>query len=223
MGTASLMRDYLNKTIQYIAKKEAAGDDASKLPKFDMKLEAMIPVIKREIPLKAHAHRADDIYTVIRIAKEFNLKATIEHATEGHLMTDDLLASGIPCIVGPSFGHRSKFELSNKTFRTPGILNKAGIKVAIMTDASVTPLQYLPLMAALAIKGGMPEAEALKAITINAAEILELDDRVGSLEVGKDADFAIWCGHPFTTSGQAWKVFIDGEERYSLEEEGILI
>ncbi len=223
MGTAAVMRNYLSKTVQYLAKKEAAGDDMSKLPKFDMKLEAMIPVIKREIPLKAHAHRADDIYTILRICKEFNVRATIEHATEGHLMVDDLLEAGVPCIVGPSFGHRSKFELINKTFATPGILDRAGVKVALTTDASVTPLQYLPILAGLAVKAGMTEAAALRAITINAAEILELDARIGSLEVGKDADFSIFNGHPFTTSGQAWKVFIDGSERYSLEEEGILI
>lgn len=215
MGTAAVMREALFKAKQYLTKKEAAGDDVSKKPAFDMKSEALIPVLKKEIPLKAHAHRADDMFTVLRIAKEFDLLVTLDHATEGHLIVDELVEANVPCIVGPSFGHRSKFELKNKTFKTPGILNRAGVKVALTTDASVTPLHYLPLMAGLATKSGMDKMEALKAITIYAAEIIGLDNRIGSLEVGKDADLSIYDGHPFETSGEAWKVYIDGNEVYS--------
>lgn len=217
MGTAAVLRNALNKAKQYMAKKEAAGDDCSKLPAFDMKSEALIPVLKKEIPLKAHAHRADDIYTIIRIAKEFDVLATIDHTTDGSLIVDDLVKAGLPCIVGPSFGHRGKFELKNKGFATPGILNKAGIKIAITTDSSVTPLHYLPLMAGLAVKAGLDEMEALKAITIYPAEIIGLADRVGSIEAGKDADIVIYNGHPFETSGSSWKVFINGNEVYSAE------
>ncbi len=217
MGTAAVMRNALKKAKLYLAKKEAAGDDVGKMPAFDMKSEALIPVLKKEIPLKAHAHRADDIHTVIRIAQEFDLTATIEHTTEGHLIVEDLVQAGFPCIVGPSFGHRSKFELKNKGFHTPGVLNKAGVKVAITTDASVTPLHYLPLMAGLAAKAGMDELEALKAITIYPAEILGLADKVGSLEIGKDADLVIYDGHPFETASKSWKVFIDGKEVHTAE------
>lgn len=211
MGVAAVFREALFKAKQYLDKKEAAGEDVSKLPAFDAKCEALIPVLKREIPLKAHAHRADDMFTALRIAKEFNLKITLDHATEGHLIADELVKENVPCIVGPSFGHRSKFELQNKSFTTPHVLNQAGIKVAITTDAQVTPLHRLPLMAGLAVEAGMDEMEALKAITINAAEIIGVADRVGSLEKGKDADIAIFDGHPFEVQGKPWKVMIDGK------------
>lgn len=206
MGTAAVMREALYKAKEYMEAKES-----DKKPAFDLQKEALIPVLRREIPLKAHAHRADDIFTVIRIAKEFNIKVTLDHCTEGHLIADHLAKEQWPAIVGPSFGHRSKFELTNKSFVTPGVLNKAGVKVAICTDSPVLPLQSLPLMAGLAHAAGMDEMEALKAITINAAEILELAERVGSLDVGKDADVVIFDGHPFQTDSKPWKVYIDGK------------
>lgn len=217
MATAALLREALFKAKQYLEKVENARDDKSKLPGFDMKSEALLPVLRKEIPLKAHAHRADDMFTAIRIAKEFDVKITLDHATEGHLIADELAEEGIPCIVGPSFGHRSKFELKNKTFETPAILTKAGVKVAITTDSPVTPLHYLPLMAAMAANAGLDELEALKAITINPAEILGIADRVGSIEVGKDADIVIYDGHPFEVSSKCWKVLIDGKVVYSAE------
>ncbi len=212
MGTAAVMREALYKAKEYMEAKET-----DKKPAFDLQKEALIPVLRREIPLKAHAHRADDIFTVIRIAKEFDIKVTLDHCTEGHLIADYLAKENWPAIVGPSFGHRSKFELTNKSFVTPGILNKAGVKIAICTDSPVLPLDSLPLMAGLAHAAGMDEMEALKAITINAAEILEVADRVGSLEIGKDADVVIFDGHPFQTDSKAWKVFIDGQLRHSVE------
>jgi len=214
MGIAAVLREILFKAQEYMSKLEKAGDDVSKKPAFDAKLEALIPVLRREIPLKAHAHRADDMFTALRIAKEFNLKITLDHATEGHLIVDELIKENVPCIVGPSFGHRSKYELQNLTFDTPVMLQKAGIKVAITTDAQVTPLHRLPMLAGFAVKNGMEELEAMKAITINAAEIIGIEERVGSLEVGKDADMVIFDGHPFETSGKVWMTFIDGQIVY---------
>ena len=210
MAIAAELRNALFKTKEYLNKKEMAKDDFSKMPSFDMKWEALIPVVKGEMTLKAHAHRADDILTAIRIAKEFDLKMTIEHCTEGHLIADYLAEEGYSVIVGPSLSERSKFELKNLTFDTPGILSKAGIKIAIMTDAPVIPLQYLSMAAALSVKSGMDSYEALKAITINPAEILGLDERVGSIEIGKDADLVLWDKHPFQLDALAEKVIIDG-------------
>lgn len=210
MGTAATLRETLFKAKEYWAKKEQTKDDPSKQPGFDMKLEALGPVLRKEIPLKAHAHRADDILTAIRIAKEFDLNLTLDHCTEGHLIADHLVEEGYPAIVGPSLSERSKFELKNLTFDTPGILYKAGMKIAIMTDSPVIPLQYLPICAALASKHGLPQEEAVKAITINAAEILGLDDRIGSIEVGKDADMVLWDQHPFHYESKVLMTIIDG-------------
>lgn len=215
MGTASHLRETLAKAIEYKNKKAAAGDDASKMPAYDMKLEAMLPVVNGEIPLKAHAHRADDIFTSIRIAKEFGVKLTLEHCTEGHLIADYLAKEGYAAIVGPSFGNKSKFELNNKTFDTPKVMVEAGCKIAIMTDSPVIPLEYLPMCAALAHKAGLDEMEALKAITINAAEILEISDRLGSIEVGKDADLVIWNAHPFDLQATVAHTIVDGVVVYS--------
>lgn len=215
MGTAAVMREALLKAKRHLAAIERAGDDASKLPALDMQSEALLPVLRKEIPLKAHAHRTDDIFTAIRIAREFDVNITLEHCTEGHLIADYIAKENLPAVVGPSFGHRSKFELQNKSFVTPGILNKAGVKVAITTDSPVTPLESLPLMAGMAVASGMDEMEALKAITIYPAEIMGVADRVGSLAVGKDADVVIYDGHPFEISGKSWKVLIDGKVVYS--------
>lgn len=213
MGTAAKLRELLFKTKEYIAKKESAEDE-SKMPTFDMKLEAMIPVVKKEIPLKAHAHQADDIFTAIRIAKEFDLKLTLDHCTEGHLIAEDLAREGYPAIIGPTFGFKSKFELRNKSFDTPKILVEAGVKVAIMTDSPIIPIESLTMAAALAHKAGLDEMEALKAITVNPAEILEIDHRVGTLEVGKDADVVIWNGHPFDLLASPDYTIIDGDIVY---------
>ena len=215
MNTAALLRETLFKTKEYAAKKEAAGDDVSKLPAFDMKLEAMIPVIRKEIPLKAHAHRADDILTSIRIAKEFDLHMTLDHCTEGHLIIKQVVDSGFDAIVGPALTHKTKFELKNLTFATAGILSKAGMCVAINTDSPVVPQEYLPICAGLARKSGMDAFEALKAITINPAKILGVDDRIGSLRVGKDADLVMTEGDPLDTSGVIMMTMIDGKIVYT--------
>lgn len=214
MAIAAELRNALAKAKEYNDKLEAAKDDPSKKPGFDMKMEALLPVIRGEMPLKAHAHRADDILTSIRIAKEFGVKITLEHCTEGHLIAHHIAEEGLSVVVGPSFGDRSKFELKNLTFETPGALAAAGIKVAIMTDHPVVPLQYLPMCAALSVKAGMEEEEALKAISINAAEILEVEDRVGSLKVGKDADIVVWDKHPFELDSNVLTTIIDGKVVY---------
>lgn len=212
MTNAAKIREALNKAKVYKAKIEAAGDDASKLPAYDQKSEALIPVLNHEIPLKAHAHQANDIFTAIRIAKEFGVGLTLEHVTEGHMIVDELAKENLTLAVGPTFGHASKFELQNKTWETPGILAKAGCHVSIITDAPVTPLHYLPLCAGLAIKAGMDEYDALRAVTINPAEHIGIADRVGSLEEGKDADVVIVDGCPFDVTGVIKHVLINGEE-----------
>ncbi len=213
MATSAILRETLIEAKDYLDKKES--DDEDKHPDYDMQMEAFIPVLKKEIPLKAHAHRADDIFTAIRIAKEFGLKLTLDHCTEGHLITEELKEEGFPAIVGPSFGERSKVELRNLTFETPGVLSEAGIKVAIMTDHPVVPIQYLPLCAALAVKAGMKKEEAMKAITIYPAEILGIDQEVGSIKVGKDADLVLWDGHPFDIESSVQMTMIDGKVVYS--------
>lgn len=207
MATASMLRELLFKTKNYVNSKDKD---------FDMKLEAMSKVIKKEMPLKVHVHRADDIFTAIRIAKEFDIDMTLDHCTEGHLIADYLKEENISVITGPAFTDRSKMELANLTFETPGILSKLGIKVAIMTDSPELPVYYLPLCAGLAVKAGMDEMEALKAITINPAEILGIDDRVGSIEVGKDADIVIFDGHPLRDiQCKVVTTIIDGKVVYS--------
>lgn len=215
MATAALLRENLMKAKEYLDKKKAAEtDEEADKPEFDFKLEALCPVLERQLPLKAHAHRADDILTAIRIAKEFDVDMTLEHCTEGHLIVDHLKEAGFAPIVGPSLSERSKFELKNLTFKTPGILAAAGMKIAIMTDHPVVPIQYLPLCASLAVKAGMDRMEALKAITLNAAEILGVADRVGSIEVGKDADLVLWDRDPFDVHSEVLWTLIDGKMGY---------
>lgn len=212
MTTAAKLREMLFKARDYLARKEAAGDDPMKRPAFDMKLEALIPVLKGELPLKAHAHRADDICTAIRIAKEFGVKMTLEHCTEGHLIPDIVARSGFPVAVGPTLTNASKIELANKTFDTPGVLARAGCQVSIITDAPVIPQQYLPLCAGLAVKAGMDPFQALQAITINPAKHLGIADRVGSLEAGKDADVVLCDGDPMVSDTHILGVVLNGRK-----------
>lgn len=215
MAIASLLREQLFKAKKYAADVEAAERDTSKERPFDMKLEALLPVIRKEIPLKTHAHRADDIFTALRIAKEFDVNITLDHVTEGHLIVDHLVKAGKPVLVGPSLGSKSKVELREKSFATAGILDKAGLEVCIITDAPVIPLNYLPLCAGLAVKAGMKEESAWRAITINPAHVVGIADRVGSLEVGKDADIAIFEGNPLRDIQCKTKaVFVNGKQVY---------
>lgn len=211
MDIASKLRETLNRARDYMERKELAGEDVSKRPAYDPKLEALIPVLKKEIPLKAHAHRADDIFTAIRVAKECDVDLTLEHVTDGSLIVEELATENYPVAVGPSFGHATKLELINKSFETPGLLAKAGCQVSIITDSPVIPQQYLALCAGLAVQSGMDEFDALKAITINPAKHIGVADRVGSLEVGKDADIVIADGSPLVSTTKIWKVLIDGK------------
>ena len=212
MTTAAIFRQTLFEARDYMLRKEAAGGDITKQPKFDMKSEALIPVLKREIPLKAHAHRADDIMTALRIAKEFDLRITIEHCTEGHLIVDELREADVPVAVGPTLTNASKVELLNKSWTTPGILAEAGLQVSIITDAPVIPQQYLALCAGLAVKAGMDPFKALQAITINPARHIGIEDRVGSLEAGKDADVVLTSGDPMVSDTVVKYVFVDGRK-----------
>ena len=212
MTTAALLRETLFKAREYMEKKEAAGEDVSKKPAFDIKMESLIPVLKREIPLKAHAHATEDIFTALRIAREFNLKITLEHVTEGHLIVEELAGENVPLAVGPTLTSASKFELRNKSWTTPGVLAAAGCRVSIITDSPVIPQEYLPLCAGLAVQAGMDPFAALQAITINPAIHAGIADRVGSLEEGKDADIVITDGCPFEVSTHVKYVFIDGKK-----------
>ena len=207
MGTAAVLREALFKAQRYLADKEAG-----KNPAFDMKMEALIPVLKKEIPLKAHAHRADDIFTSIRIAKEFGVNITLDHCTDGALIVDELVKEGLPAFVGPTFGGKSKIELQNKSFDTCRVLAEAGVPFAIITDAPVIPIQHLPMCAGLAVSAGLEQEEAWKAITIYPACHTGIADRVGSLTAGKDGDVVIWEGNPLR---DLWAhpayVFVDGK------------
>ena len=210
MSTASKLREMLFRAREYAQKVECAKDDPQKMPAFDMKLHAMLPVVRGEMPLKAHAHQADDMLTAVRIAKEFGVKLTLEHCTEGHLIADELAKENLPLAVGPTLGHATKFELRHKSWETPGALSRAGCKVSIITDSPVIEQKHLPLCAALAVRSGMDPFEALKAITINPAHHIGLGARIGSIEVGKDADIVVADGSPFELQTRIVQVFIDG-------------
>ena len=209
MATAAIIRENLAKALEYGEKLDRAEEDEER-PEFDPKLEALLPVVRGELPVHIHAHRADDIATGVRIAKEFRLQCVIVHGTEGHLLPELLAAEGIPVITGPSLGDRSKPELRNMTIENPAKLAGAGVDIAICTDHPETPVQYLPMCAAMAVKGGLGREQALSAITIGAARIAGIADRVGSLTPGKDADIVITHGDPLDMLSRVRMVWIDG-------------
>ena len=211
MATAAIIRENLSKALEYRDRQARAesGPDED-MPDYDAKLEALRPVVNGDLPAHFHAHRADDIATAVRISKEFGLNYVIVHGTEGHLVADLLAAEGVPVITGPCLTDRCKPELAGMTLENPVILAKAGVKVAICTDHPETPIQYLPLCAAMAVRAGMDEEDALAAITRNAAEIGGIADRVGTLAVGKDADIVVTQGHPLDWNSNIKAVFIDG-------------
>ena len=212
MSTAAKLREMLIKAKEYDEKKQSAKGNPCKMPKWDMKLEALLPVIHKEIPLKAHAHQANDIFTAIRIAKEFDVRMTLEHVTDGALIAEELAQEkDFMLAIGPSLHSRSKFECKNLDFNAPAALSNAGIPISIITDAPVVPQQYLAMCAGLAVQAGMKPIEALKAITINPARHLGVDHRVGSIEVGKDADLVIVDGSPFEILDTVSMVFVNGE------------
>jgi imidazolonepropionase-like amidohydrolase len=234
MGNAATLRAALVDAQNYMTKwqrydddmaayeaKVEAGDEKAKRPQQperDLKLEALARVLRREMKARVHAHRADDMLTAIRIAEEFNLDLTLEHATEGYKIADVLATKGIPVTAGPILFSRVKYELKDMTPKNPGLMSRAGVKVAIQTD-EMSAVKYLPINAALAVREGMPEEEALKAVTIYPAQIIGVDDRVGSLEPGKDADIIILDGHPFDYRTAVELVLVDGQVAFRREQE----
>ncbi|MBE6612110.1 MAG: amidohydrolase [Ruminococcaceae bacterium] len=214
MATAAIIRETLYKAQRYLSDKERAAEDEDfDEPEYDMQSEALLPLLRGEITAHFHAHRADDICTALRISDEFNLRPVIVHGTEGYLIADEL--SGIPVIAGPNLCDRSKPELRGQTMDNPRILNESGVLCALTTDHPVTPLPYLTLAAAMALKNGMSREDALRAITVNPAKILGIDNRVGTIEPGKDADIVITNGDPLGLSYEILSVIIDGNEVYT--------
>lgn len=212
MATAALIREELFKAQRYLKDLERSEEDEDfDAPEFDIKSEALIPALKSEIEVHFHAHRADDIYTAIRLAKEFNLNYVIVHGTEAHLIADNLKKEDVRVLAGPFLCDRSKPELRNLTPENPGIISAKGIPTAIITDHPVIPLQYLAVCAGLAVREGMDEEEALKAITINPAVICKIDDRVGSIEVGKDADLVVFTNNPLEMASKPKLVIAGGK------------
>ena len=217
MTIAGLLREELFSAKQYYERKLESKKSGSPFDP-DFRKECWIPVLENQIPLKAHVHRADDIQTAIRIAKEYQLDLTLDHCTEGHLIAEEIKQSGFPAIVGPSLTSRTKIEVQNMDFKTPGILHKAGVRVAITTDHPVVRIQYLPICAGYAAKEGLGYMEALMAVTRNPAEICRVFHRVGSIEVGKDADLAIFDGNPMEVFTHVLFTIIDGIIKYRSEE-----
>lgn len=218
MASAALLREALVVAGNYMDKIERAGGDSEKLPPRDLKLEALIPVLKKEIPIRMHAHRADDIATALRIAREFDIDLTLEHASEAHLIADKVAATGFPATVGPSLGNPGKVETQNKTLETVKVLSEAGMTVALTTDHPVLSIyELLHAAAAVVRETGMDDYDVLRCITINAAKILGVEDRVGSIEKGKDADLVIVDGHPFDYLSQVLYTIIDGQVVYPKE------
>ncbi|OEF99483.1 amidohydrolase [Vulcanibacillus modesticaldus] len=215
MGTAAVLRENLTKAKNYMKKMEEGNDKKS--PEVDLQMESLIKVIKREIPLRAHAHRADDIMTAIRIAEEFEIDLTLEHCTEGHIIADIIAEKGYRAAVGPTLSNRSKIELGDRGWHTLVELDKAGVPVSIITDHPVVPIEYISVSAAIAVREGLDEETALKAITINPARHMGVEDKVGSLEVGKDADVVIWSGNPFDFRTKVEVTIINGKVVYQRE------
>ena len=210
MASAALIREQLTRALDYDLKRTRAQADS--VPDFDARLDALRPVVSGRLAAHFHAHRADDIVTAVRVSKEFGLDCVIVHGTEGHLVADFLAREGVPVITGPFLLERCKPELANLTMENTAILARAGVQVAICTDHPETPIALLPFCAAMAARAGMDEEEALAAITINAACIAGVGDRLGSLSPGKDADIVVMDGHPFHWRSRAVHVLIDGEE-----------
>ena len=218
MATAAVIREQLFKTKRYLEEIEASEAGDGDAPEADFKCNALMSVLKGELPVHFHCHRRDDIITAMRIAKEFNLKYTLVHATEGYMIADILSENDVSVLSGPTLCDRSKPELANLSPAATGILDKNGVKAGIITDHPVIPIQYLPLCAGLCVREGMDETAALKAITINPACICGIDDRVGSIKVGKDADFTVFFQNPLLLSAKPDAVYINGKKVFDRNE-----
>lgn len=218
MGVAAVLRDALNRGRNYLKKMEKAEKDGDDAFERDLKLEPIARVLKGEMPLRLHAHRADDIVTALRIADEFEITLVIEHCTEGHRVASQLASRNVTAVVGPTLTARRKVELRERNLGTPAEMHRHGVKFALTTDHPVIPIQYLTLTAAMAVREGLPEEEALKAITLNAADIAGVGDRIGSIEPGKDADLVVWNGHPLDLRSRAETVLINGRVVHTHEQ-----
>jgi imidazolonepropionase-like amidohydrolase len=221
LGTAAVIRGALVDAANYLQRLEAEErkpETERKPVDRDLKLEALGRVLRREIPWRQHCHRADDIATAIRIADEFGYELVIDHGTEAHLLADIIAARNIPVIIGPLFTSRSKVELRNRSLANPGKLAQAGVTIAITTDHPVVPINFLAHQATLSVKHGLDPETALRALTINPARIIGIDDRLGSIEPGKDADLVIWSGDPLDVLSRVQRAFIDGTEIYSYSD-----
>ncbi|HEY9475131.1 MAG TPA: amidohydrolase [Mycobacteriales bacterium] len=213
LGTAAVIRDALTQAANYLARLQHADPDGP-APERDLKLEALGLALRGEIPWRQHCHRADDIATAMRIAAEFGYRLVIDHGTEAHLIADVVAAAGIPVVIGPLFTTRSKVELANRSMSSPGLLAAAGVTIAITTDHPVVPIHFLIHQATLAVKEGLDRDTAMRAVTINPARIAGVDDRIGSLEVGKDADLCVWSGDPLDVMSRVEQAFVDGAQVY---------
>ncbi|WP_189221061.1 amidohydrolase [Saccharothrix coeruleofusca] len=210
-GVAAVIRDAFTAAQDYVARRDAADGPFQR----DNTLETLAKVLSGELPWCQHCHRADDIATALRLADEFGYKLIVNHGTEGHLVADLLAERGIPVVIGPLFTTRSKVELRQRSLRTPGVLARAGVEIAITTDHPVVPINFLVHQATLAVKEGLDRETALESITVNPARMMGLNDRVGSLRPGLDGDVVIWSGDPLDVMSRAQRVFIQGREVYA--------
>lgn len=217
MSAGAMLRQELTRAQNYQSSKKQAQENGDRF-ETDFQLECWLPVLEGQIPLKAHVHRADDILTAIRIAKEFGLCLTLDHCTEGHLIAQEIQKAGVPAIVGPTLSSRNKIEVQNMDFKTPGILQKAGVTVAITTDHPVTRIQYLPICAGFAAKEGLGVDRAMEAITCNPAKICGILDQVGTIEPGKDGDLAIFDGNPMEVFTRTLYTIVEGKIAYQQNE-----
>lgn len=212
LGTAAVIRQYFQKVRNYVKKKENTLKEGKEFTEIDLQLEVGEKLLKREIPARIHAHRADDIVTAVRIAEEFGFDLVIEHATEAYKIVDFIKAKNVPLVLGPLFGFRTKLELRDMSYESIRIINEKGVLAALMCDHPVIHLEHTSIQLGTALRYGAKEEDLLKMVTINPAKILRIDDRVGSLEVGKDADIVVWNGHPFDLRSKVEKVYIEGKK-----------
>ena len=220
-GVAATLREEFTAAEDYRERREHARKAGEPFER-DIGMENLVRVLEGELPLRVHAHRADDIVTVFRIAEEFGIdNLSIEHATEGHLIAAEFVERDVPAVVGPSISSATKYELRNITFETPGILHEAGVTVAIQTDAPVLPQQHLDVCVGLAVREGLPAEAALDTVTTNPAEILGVTDRVGTLAPGTDADLVAWDGEFFRVDTRSRHVFVDGEHVFDREHDAV--